>query len=136
MEETKKGFLENYVDGAMPQVLDFAIDVILAFVVFWVGTKVVKWIVKILRNAMERADAEAGVVTFVSSLCKYALYFVLILMILSHFGVTASSVIAVLGSAGLTLSSNLILPVTQSNVPATNAAITLALSKLLACWIA
>jgi len=103
VEEAEKSFIENYVDGAMPQVLDFAIDVILAFLVFWVGTKVVKWIVKILRNAMERADAEAGVVTFVSSVCKYALYFVLILMILSHFGVTASSVIAVLGSAGLTL---------------------------------
>ena len=103
VEETKKGFLENYVEGALPQVLDFAIDVILAVVVFWIGSKVVKWLVKILRNAMERTDAEQGVVTFVSSLCKYALYFVLILMILSHFGVTASSVIAVLGSAGLTL---------------------------------
>lgn len=103
VEDVEKSLLENYMDGALPQMLDFAIDVILAFVVFWVGTKIVKWIVKILRNAMERADAEQGVVTFVSSVCKYALYFVLILMILSHFGVTASSVIAVLGSAGLTL---------------------------------
>ena len=103
VEGVEKNFIENYVDGAMPQLLDFAIDVILAFAVFLVGTKIVKWIVNIIRKSMERANAEAGVVTFVSSLCKYALYFVLILMILSHFGVTASSVIAVLGSAGLTL---------------------------------
>jgi len=52
---------------------------------------------------MEKANAEQGVVTFVGSVVRYVLYFVLILMILSHFGVTASSVIAVLGSAGLTL---------------------------------
>lgn len=103
VEDVEKSLLENYMNGAMPQILDFAIDVILAIVVLLIGTKVVKWIVKILRKSMERADAEAGVVTFVSSVCKYALYFVLILMILSHFGVTASSVIAVLGSAGLTL---------------------------------
>ena len=102
-ETTEKNFIENYVDGAMPQVLDFAIDVILAFVVFLIGTKIVNGLVKIIRKSMERANAEQGVVTFVSSVCKYALYFVLILMILSHFGVTASSVIAVLGSAGLTL---------------------------------
>lgn len=103
VEGVEKSFIENYIDGAVPQVLDFAIDVILAFVVFLIGIKVVNWIVKIIRRSMERANAEAGVVTFVSSVCKYALYFVLILMILSHFGVTASSVIAVLGSAGLTL---------------------------------
>ena len=103
VEGVEKNFLENYEDGAIPELLDFAVDVILAFVVFLIGTKIVKWIVNIIRRSMERANAETGVVTFVSSVCKYALYFVLLLMILSHFGVTASSVIAVLGSAGLTL---------------------------------
>ena len=103
LENVEKTFLENYMDGAMPNVLDFAIDVILAFVVFAIGTRLVKWAVKILRRSMERASAEHGVITFVCSLVRYALYFVLILVILSHFGVTASSVIAVLGSAGLTI---------------------------------
>lgn len=103
LENVEKTFLEKYMDGAMPNLLDFAIDVILAFVLFAVGAKLIKWIMKILRRSMERANAEQGVVTFVSSLCKYALYFVLLLMILSNFGVTASSVVAVLGSAGLTI---------------------------------
>ena len=95
--------IENYVDQAMPGVLDFALDVILALVVFLVGTRIIKWIVKLLTKSMQKANVEQGVVTFVGSVCKYVLYFVLILMILAQFGVTASSVIAVLGSAGLTL---------------------------------
>lgn len=103
VENVEKNFLENYVDGALPGVLDFAIDVILAFVVFLIGTRIVKWVVKLLTKSMQRANAEQGVITFVGSVCRYTLYFILILMILSHFGVTASSVIAVLGSAGLTL---------------------------------
>lgn len=103
VEDVQKGFLEKYMDGAAPQVLEFCIDVVLAVIVLLVGGKIIKWVVKLLRNSMERAEAEQGVITFVSSLCKYALYFILILMILSHFGVTASSVIAVLGSAGLTV---------------------------------
>lgn len=103
VDNVEKSFLENYVDGALPGILDFAIDVILAFVVFLVGTRIVKWVVKLLTKSMIKANAEQGVVTFVSSVVRYTLYFVLILMILSHFGVTASSVIAVLGSAGLTL---------------------------------
>lgn len=103
IENVEKTFLEKYMDGAMPNFLNFAIDVILAFVVFFIGGKIIKWMIKILKRSMERTNAEQGVVTFVSSVCKYALYFVLILVILSNFGVTASSVVAVLGSAGLTI---------------------------------
>ncbi len=101
--EKEKNALENYLEGALPGLLDFCVDVILAVIVLLIGSRIIKWVVKILGRSMERANAEQGVVTFVSSLCKYALYFVLLLMILSNFGVTASSVIAVLGSAGLTV---------------------------------
>lgn len=103
--ETKKelNVLEQYLENALPKALDFAIDVILAALVFFIGTRVIKWLVKVVKKSMERANAEPGVATFIGSLCKYVLYFILILIILSQFGVTASSVIAVLGSAGLTL---------------------------------
>lgn len=97
------GLLEKYIEDSLPKLLDFAIDVILAIVVFAIGIKIIKWLVKIIKNSMARANVEQGVLTFISSLCKYVLYFVLILVILSQFGVTASSVIAVLGSAGLTV---------------------------------
>ena len=95
--------LEKYIEDSFPKLLDFAIDVILAVLVFAIGTRVIKWMVKIIKNSMERANIEQGVLTFISSLIRYVLYFVLVLVILSQFGVTASSVIAVLGSAGLTV---------------------------------
>ena len=101
--EKELGILEQYVTDSLPKLLDFAIDVILAAVVFAIGTRVIKWLVKIVKGSMERANVEQGVLTFIGSLFKYVLYFVLVLVILSQFGVTASSVIAVLGSAGLTV---------------------------------
>ena len=52
---------------------------------------------------MEKGNTETGVITFLCSLVKYALYFVLCMIILSQFGVTTGSVVAVLGSAGLTV---------------------------------
>lgn len=101
--EKELGVLEQYMTESLPKLLDFAIDVILAVVVFAIGTRVIKWLVKIVKNSMTRANVEQGVLTFIGSLLKYVLYFVLVLVILSQFGVTASSVIAVLGSAGLTV---------------------------------
>ena len=81
------GLLEKYVEDSLPKLLDFAIDVILAVIVFAIGTRVIKWLVKIVKNSMSRANVEQGVLTFISSLLKYVLYFVLILIILSQFGV-------------------------------------------------
>lgn len=52
---------------------------------------------------MERADADIGVKQFMDSLVKYSLYFILVVIILTFFGVTTASVVAVLGSAGLAL---------------------------------
>lgn len=101
--EREKGALENYMDEALPKLLDLGVNVIFAALLLLIGGKVIKWIVKLVKTSMERTNAEQGVVTFIASLCKYALYFVLVLMVLSNFGITASSVIAVLGSAGLTL---------------------------------
>ncbi len=101
--EKELGVFEQYMTDSLPKLLDFAIDVILAIAVFAIGTRVIKWLVKIVKNSMERANVEQGVLTFIGSLLKYVLYFVLVLVILSQFGVTASSVIAVLGSAGLTV---------------------------------
>lgn len=103
MVGTEKGALENYMDEALPKLLDLCVNVVFAALLLFIGSKVIKWVVKLLKSSMERTNAEQGVVTFVASLCKYALYFILVLMVLSNFGITASSVIAVLGSAGLTL---------------------------------
>ena len=101
--EKEIGILEQYVRDSLPGLLDFAIDVVLAGIVFIIGTRIIKWLVKIVKNSMTRANIEQGVLTFISSLFRYVSYFVLVLIILSQFGVTASSVIAVLGSAGLTV---------------------------------
>ena len=75
------GILEQYIEDSLPKLLDFAIDVILAVVVFAIGTRVIKWLVKIIKTSMTRANIEQGVLTFISSLCEYVLYFVFFLIL-------------------------------------------------------
>lgn len=95
--------LPAIIEKALPGILSFLMDIFWALVILVIGIKLVGYVVKFIKKALERGKVEAGVATFLCSLTKYALYFVLVLIILSNFGVTASSVIAVLGSAGLTV---------------------------------
>ena len=97
------GILQEYLQNAMPGLISFLIQLVIAIVILLIGSKIIKMITKMLRRSLERGSAEAGVISFVCSLTKYVLYFLLIMMILSGFGVTTGSVVALLGSAGFTL---------------------------------
>ena len=79
------------------------LNIVWAVIVLIIGIKLVNWVVKILAKALEKGKVEPGVATFLCSVAKYALYFVLALIVLSAFGVTTGSVIAVLGSLGVTI---------------------------------
>lgn len=97
------GIIRTYLEGLVPSLLGFLVQVLVAILILIVGSRIIKTLVKMVRRFLERGRLEAGVVTFLTSFTKYALYFVLAMILLSQFGVTTSSVIAVLGSAGLTM---------------------------------
>ena len=97
------GIIRKYLQDLTPSLLGFLVQLMIAVIILLVGSRMIKMLVKMVHRFLERGKVEAGVVSFLSSFVKYALYFVLAMIILGQFGVTTSSVIAVLGSAGLTM---------------------------------
>lgn len=97
------GKFAEYAGGKLPGIIDFLIGVILALIVFFIGTKVIKWIRKIIRISMEKASVDKGVCQFVDSLVKFGLYAVLIFSIGSKFGLDTTSVAAALASCGVAI---------------------------------
>ena len=97
------GVIRTYLEGMVPSLLGFLVQVIVAILVLLIGSRIIKFLLKLIKKSLDRSRVETGVVTFLCSLVKYSLYFILAMIILAQFGVTTSSVVAVLGSAGLTL---------------------------------
>ena len=95
--------LQQYLHDALPVLISFALSVIGAVVVYLIGVHIIKLLRKLLKRMLQRHNVDAGVQQFLDAIAKFAGYFVLILMILGFFGITTASVVAVLGSAGLTL---------------------------------
>lgn len=92
---------QQYIDEYLPGVVAFGLRVLMALLVFFVGSRLIKLLRRIVRRSMERAGADTGVIQFVDSLLKAGLYFVLVMLIASGFGVDTTSVVALVGSAGL-----------------------------------
>ena len=92
-----------YLEELFPKLLDLGLSVIGAVLIYLIGGKIVKLVRKLLRRSMNRHHVDDGVIQFLDAVVKMAGYFILILLILGLFGITTASVVAVLGSAGLTL---------------------------------
>lgn len=97
------GVLKTYLEKYTPAVIGFLVQVIVAIIVLLVGIKIIKSVVKVIKKGFDRSHIDDGVGTFLTSLIKYALYFILVMAILSSFGIATGSVVALLGSAGLTI---------------------------------
>ena len=97
------GVVKTYLDKYTPAVIGFLVQIIVAIIVLLVGIKIIKSVVNVIKKGFDRSHIDDGVGTFLTSLIKYALYFILVMAILSSFGIATGSIVAVLGSAGLTI---------------------------------
>lgn len=94
---------KEYFADQIPAIVGFGIKVILAIIVFFVGRKLIRWVIKLMKRSMERTKLDEGVVQFACSAGKAVLYTMLIFNIAVSLGVTESSVAALLGTAGVAI---------------------------------
>ena len=81
--------------------VDFAINLVTAIVIFFIGRLVVRLLVRALRKVMQRQEVDKTLETFVCNLASMVLLVFVIIAAISALGIQTASFIAVLGAAGL-----------------------------------
>lgn len=81
--------------------LFWGIKAIVAVVIFFVGKVVAKYLCQFLRNALRRSHVEETLVIFVGNICHALLITMVVIAALTHVGVQTTSLVAVIGAAGL-----------------------------------
>ena len=82
-------------------VVQWLLNIAIAIAIVFVGRIVVKWIVKLIRKLMVRADLDPILVNFASSIANAVLLLFVFIAALDQLGVDTTSLIALLGAAGL-----------------------------------
>ena len=95
--------LKTYFNSHIPDLISFGMKVVLAILAFYVGSRLIKWFMKLARKSMEKTGIDKGVAQFIGSFGRFLLYILLIFNIATYFGVKESSVAALLGTAGVTI---------------------------------
>ena len=95
--------INEFLSQLPERALNLGLRILLAVIFFLLGIHLIKFIRKIIRKSMKRANAELGVIQFVDSFLKASFYALLVMLLASAFGVDAASVVAVVGSAGVAI---------------------------------
>jgi small conductance mechanosensitive channel len=90
--------IEKMVDA---YVVPWSINIALAIVVFIVGRLIAKGLIKVLKRLLVRAKVDSMLVEFIGSIASAALLLFVIIASLDMLGVDTTSLIAMLGAAGL-----------------------------------
>ena len=91
------------VDYALP----WGVKIALALVIFYVGRIVVATVVKVVERLLRNREMDEMLVRFLSSILRWVLLLFVIIAALSQLGIDTTSLIALLGAAGLAIGLSL-----------------------------
>ena len=81
--------------------IEFAKDLVIAFLIFYVGKLVIGFVVRGLRKVMRARDVDPTLETFLGNLVRMVLMVIVIIAAIGQLGIQTTSFIAIFGAAGL-----------------------------------
>lgn len=104
MFESLKGLsFDDAVAKIANSLVDFSFRLLIAILVLYVGKFIIKKLYKTVYNIMVSRQIDVSLTTFVLSLVKILLYFILIVTIVGILGIETSSFLALFASAGVAI---------------------------------
>ena len=104
MKEMIDNFLANHIqEEHLLKLTSLAWRVALAVLLLILALQGVKLLKRLIRKALKKTKADEGIVGFLTSLVSVLVYIFIGFVVLQYLGVDAASIVAVLGSAGVTI---------------------------------
>jgi len=93
--------LINWFNGNQALLIDYAIKFVVAILIIVLGKLVAKLIAKAVSKVMAHRKVDDAVISFIASMVYGIAFFVAIIAAISHLGFNTSSLVAIVGAAGL-----------------------------------
>lgn len=95
--------LDELIQKMVNGLISFGLKVLLAILVFYVGRYIIRKLYKVVYNIMTHRHIDQSLTTFVLSLIRMVLYFILVISIIGILGLETSSFLAIFASAGVAI---------------------------------
>ena len=95
--------MQEYSLLAYNWILERGPRLLLAVIFFFVGVKVIDWLIGKMEAGLKKAKIDKTLIPFLSSVLSWSLKIVLIISVASMIGVETTSFVAIIGAAGLAI---------------------------------
>lgn len=95
--------LDDFIDKVAHNMVQFVISLAIAIFVFYVGKFIIRKLYDLIESLMVRRNIDRSLTTFVLSLVRIVLYFILIVTVIGILGIETSSFLALFASAGVAI---------------------------------
>lgn len=102
-QELKGLSFDDAISKIANTLVEFSFKLLIAILIFYLGRFIIRKIYKTTLNIMTSRKMDASLTTFVLSLVKMVLYFILIITIIGILGIETSSFLALFASAGVAI---------------------------------
>lgn len=95
--------LETYMDKISNWLLDKLLQIVIMLVFLFIAFKIAKLILKLIKRSFEKTKLDISVSGFLLSLIKIVIYAIIIIMAAAMVGFQVTSLVTILGTAGLAI---------------------------------
>lgn len=95
--------VDELIDRMINSAVTLAINIALAIAVFYVGRFIINKLYRFVSGIFTRRDVDKSLTSFVLSMVRIVLYFILIVTVIGILGIETSSFIAIFASAGVAI---------------------------------
>ncbi|MEG1539933.1 MAG: mechanosensitive ion channel [Muribaculaceae bacterium] len=95
--------MEDFINKMANGAVDLAIRIAIAVAIFYIGKFIINRLYRLTKAIMVRREIDPSLTTFILSLLKIALLFLLIVIVIGVLGIETSSFIAIFASAGVAI---------------------------------
>ena len=87
----------------IPAAISLVLKIVGIFIIWFIGAKLIKVARKLIKKILEKGNVDKGIITFLDNFVKFALYALLIMIILGVFDVDTTGIAAAVASAGVAI---------------------------------
>ncbi|WP_108424888.1 mechanosensitive ion channel family protein [Flagellimonas amoyensis] len=94
---------QEYADKAIEWALSMIPNIVMAIIIFFVGLWVIRFINKLVKRFFDKKEYDQTLESFLQSFISITLKFLLFVLVVTQLGVKTSSLVALVGAAGLAI---------------------------------
>lgn len=107
VEKVQEKILNFDPSSLIPGLIRFGIKIIVILLIWFIGKKLTKLILNLFEKTAVFNHFDISVTKFLAILIRWAMYFIMVCIILNYLNIGTASLVAVLGSAGLAVGLSL-----------------------------